>query len=270
MIVAVDIGGSKIRVGYSRIGDHIEDYIDFPTPKNQRVVIEAIIENIHKLIGISPVDAIGVCCPAPINKTRGTIGEPHNIPWRNLRITAPLQKHFGCKALLEHDATAAGIAEARIGAGKKYHTVLYVTVSTGIGNSIIINGNPIPGPNNAQGGDMIVSIGSKDIQSFSTAASGRAIESYYQKAPSMIKDPRHWKSIASELSVGIYNMISIVAPDCVVIGGGVAVHFKRFRKPLTKQMQNFDPIYPLPPIKKAAFVETAPLIGAMLLASEIA
>jgi predicted NBD/HSP70 family sugar kinase len=269
MIVAVDIGGSKIRVGYSRIGDHIEDYLDIPTPNNQRIVIDSIIESIHKLVGISQVDAIGVCSPAPINKARGTIGAPHNIPWKNLRIVAPLQKHFDCKVAFEHDATAAGIAEARVGAGRGYGTVLYITVSTGIGNSIIVNGNPLPSPHNPQGGDIIVSYSPTEIKSFSGSASGRAIEINYQKSPSMIRDPKHWKTIASELSIGIYNMISIVAPDCVVLGGGVMVHYKRFHKPLMKQLRSFDPIYPLPPIKKAVFVEKAPLVGAMLLAAEL-
>ncbi|MDQ5943619.1 MAG: fructokinase [Patescibacteria group bacterium] len=269
MIVAVDIGGSKIRVGYSRIGDHIEDSIDFATPKNQRVVVESIIENIHKLVGISQVDAIGVCSPAPINKTRGTIGAPHNIPWKNLRIVSPLQKHFGCKVAFEHDATAAGIAEARVGAGRNYGVVLYITVSTGIGNSIIVHGKPLPGPNNPESGSMIVAYSPTEIKNFSHATSGRAIEYYYRKSPSMIKDPKHWKTIASELAIGIYNMICIVNPDCVVIGGGVAVHYKRFHKPLLKQLHGFKPLYPLPPIKKAVFVETAPLVGAMLLAADM-
>lgn len=269
MIVAIDIGGTKTRIGYSRIGDHIEDSIDFATPKNQRVVIDTIIENTHKLVGISQIDAIGVCCPAPINKAHGTIGKPHNIPWKNLRITQPLQKHFGCKVAFEHDATAAGIAEARAGAGKGFGVVLYVTISTGIGNSIIVDGNPLPGPNNPQGGDIIVHYSPTEIKSFSASTSGRTIEEYYQKAPSMIRDPKHWRSIASELAVGIYNMICVVAPDCVVLGGGVTVHYKKFHKPLMRQLHSFDPLYPLPPIKKAVFVETAPIVGAMLLATEL-
>lgn len=269
MIVAVDIGGTKTRVGYSRIGDHIEDSLDFATPKNQRVVISSIIENIHKLVGISQIDAIGVSCPAPINKSRGTIGTPHNIPWKNLRIVSPLHNHFDCKVAFEHDATAGGIAEARLGAGKGFGVVLYITISTGIGNSIIVNGNPLTSPNNPQGGDMIVSYSPTQVKSFSISASGRAIEEYYQKSPSMIRDSKHWEAIASELSIGIYNMINIVAPNCVVLGGGVTVHYKRFYKPLLRQLKSFEPLYPLPPIKRAVFVETAPLVGAMLLASEI-
>jgi glucokinase len=269
MIVAVDIGGTKTRVGYSRIGDHIEDSLDFPTPKNQRAVISTIIESIHKLVGISQIDAIGVCCPAPINKSRGTIGVPHNIPWKNLRIVSPLQNYFDCKVTFEHDATAAGIAEARLGAGKGFGVVLYITISTGIGCSVIINGYPLPGPNNPQGGDIIVKYSPTEIKSFSASASGRTIEEYYQKSPSMIRDHKHWETIASELSIGIYNMINIVAPNCVVLGGGVTVNYKKFYKPLMRQLKSFKPLYPLPPIKRAVFVETAPLVGIMLLASEI-
>jgi glucokinase len=268
MIIAVDIGGTKIRVGYSRLGDYLEDTIEFDTPVSQRAVVPKLIETINLLVGSSKIDAIGVASPASINKTRGTIVRSRNLSWQNLRITLPLKKHFGCPVAFEHDATAAGIAEARSGAGKDYALVLYVTISTGIGSSIIFKGQPLSQKYNSQGGDQIVKDDYSNPVAYYATSSGRAIEHQYKHPASGITKPATWKLIARDMATGLYNMITIVQPDCVVLGGGVSVHYNRFIKPLKRSLGQFEPTYALPPIKRARYVETAPMIGMLLLAAE--
>jgi mannose-6-phosphate isomerase len=266
MIVAIDIGGSKIRVGYSHVGDHLEDTLDIATPVNQRVAVQKITDAIHRLIGATAVDSIGIACPGPINKQRGTIVAPRTIPWHNLRLVKPLERSFHCPVLIEHDATAAGIAEARIGAGQKYPVVLYITLSTGVGSSIIVNGAPLPGPYNSEAGRQIVDASTKEL--FHDTSSGVAIELRHNKKPYEITNATTWQIIASDFAIGIYNAITIVQPSVVVLGGGVAVHFKQFIKPLQAELNRLNPAYPLPPIKQARYAETAPAIGVMLLAAE--
>ncbi len=268
MIIAIDIGGTKIRVGYSHLGDYLEHTQDFPTPVSQRSVSQKLIDVVHEMVGSTKVDAIGIASPASINKERGLIVRARNMSWHNFRIVMPLQKHFGCPTVLEHDATAGGVAEARLGAGKNFPLVLYITISTGIGSSIIYNGKPISSRYNSQGGDQIVSDEFSGPTTFHDTSSGKAIELRYGHAASNIKDPLIWKLIAKDMAIGINNMIAIVQPDCVVLGGGVSVHYKRFIKPLKKELENLAIAYPIPVIKQARYVETAPAVGAMLLAVE--
>ena len=83
MIIAVDIGGTKTRISYSRIGNNLDDSLEFVTPKNQRVVIKTIQEKIKLLIGTSEVDAIGISSPGPIDKKRGLILSPRNLSWNS-------------------------------------------------------------------------------------------------------------------------------------------------------------------------------------------
>ena len=268
MIIAVDIGGTKMRIGYSEIGDHLKDYIDIPTPINQRVVVSTISETIKKLVGSSTeIDAIGIAAPGPINKDRGTIISPRTIPWRNLRIVQGLKKIYNCPVVLEHDATAGGIAEARIGAGKDHSVVLYITLSTGIGNSIIVDGSPLPSKHNPEGGWQLIGTDPSEDR-FSLQANGKAIEQRFGKKPSEIHDHHTWQIIAQDLALGIYNMITIIQPDCVILGGGVSVNYKRFIKPLKRRLAELSPVYPLPKITKARYTDTAPAIGAILLAIE--
>lgn len=268
MIIGIDIGGTKIRVGYSRLGDYIEDSIEFDTPTNQRRAAQMLIDTIHLLVGSTSIDGIGVASPGPINKARGTIINPHNLLWHNYRITLPLQNHFHCPVILEHDATAGGIAEARQGAGQGCPLVLYITISTGIGSSIIYNGNTLGQRHNSQGGDQIIGNESTKPLTYHETCSGKSINLIYQHPASEIKNSHTWNLIAKDMAVGIYNMIAIIQPDCVVLGGGVLVHYKHFVKPLHRWLSSYNSTYPLPPIKRARYVETAPLLGVMLLATE--
>lgn len=267
MIIAIDIGGTKTRISYSRVGNHLEDTLEFATPKNQRTVIKTLKEKIRLLIGSSEVDAIGISSPGPIDKKRGVILSPRNLSWGNLKIVKPLEDHFNCLVVLEHDATAGGIAEARIGAAQKHRVVLYISLSTGIGSSIIFDGSPLPTGHNQEGGRQI--IGSDILQDrFGLAIGGKAIQQRYGKIAQDIHDPHIWQIIAQEFAVGIFNMITIIDPDCIVLGGGVSVHYRRFIRPLKKQLLALGPIYPLPDIIKARYTQTAPSLGMILLASE--
>ncbi|MBA3679175.1 ROK family protein [Candidatus Saccharibacteria bacterium] len=266
MIIAIDIGGTKIRIAYSQVGDRIEDSLEFSTPTSQRIVVKQLIDSIHQLVGTSPIDAIGIASPGSINKRKGIIVAPRNVSWHNLKIVKPLQDFFKCPVVLEHDATAGGIAESRTGAGKTYKVVLYVTISTGIGTSILVAGEPLPTAHNSEGGWQIIDHTSQER--FAELCSGKAIQRRYGSIAADIHSHTTWKLIASEMAVGLYNYITIIQPDVVVLGGGVSVHFKRFIKPLQKELAKFDPIYTIPPIKQARYVETAPAVGVMMLAAE--
>jgi predicted NBD/HSP70 family sugar kinase len=192
---------------------------------------------------------------------------PRNLSWNNLKIVKPLKDHFDCPVILEHDATAGGIAEARIGAAQKHRVVLYVSLSTGIGSSIIFDGSPLPTDHNQEGGWQI--IGSDPVlDRFGLSIGGKAIQQRFGKIAQDIHDPHIWQIIAQEFSIGIFNMITIVNPDCVVLGGGVSVHYRRFIKPLKKQLLSLGSIYPLPGIVKARYTQTAPSLGVMFLAIE--
>jgi glucokinase len=272
MIIGIDIGGSKIRIGLSYQGLELEDSITIATPQNQRKVIATLSHEIKKLVGGQQLDAIGISCPAPLDKARGMITQPHYLDWHNLRLVQPLRKAFDCQVVIEHDATAAGIYESRFGAGKDYHLVSYITISTGIGNALLLDGRPISNQHNPEAGSQIIDIHALEPNTregkFSLLASGKAIERDFGELASEITSRNQWQIIAHRLSYGIFNIIQISAPDCVVLGGGVAEYYKRFGSLLLRDMKNLGSVYPLPPIIKAKHANTAPLLGAIWLAGQ--
>lgn len=274
MFIGVDIGGSKIRVASSLTGHKIDHSVRFATPVNQRRALPLIVKAVENLIGKSEVDAIGVACPGPLDKQRGKILSPINLTWHNLEINKPLAGRFKCPVVLEHDATCGGIAEARRGAGKKYTTVLYVTISTGIGTSLLVDGQPLKSPHNAEGGKLIInpSYIHTDglVGTFENIVSGQAIKRRFGKIAADINNPEDWSIISHDLAIGLFNLITVTSPDVVILAGGVAVHYKKFIKPLEREMARYRPIYlyDLPKIIQSTFVETAPVLGAILLASQ--
>lgn len=273
MFIGIDIGGSKVRVAASLNGLSVDHSVRFVTPANQRRALPLIIKAIENVVGQSAVDAIGIACPGPIDRGKGKILNPVNIAWRNLEICQPLKKRFNCPVILEHDATCGGLAEARRGSGRHKTTVLYVTISTGIGSSLIIDGQPSASAHNCEGGKIIIDPSYQHSHhmpgTFENIVSGSGIKRRFGKIAADIHNPHDWALISHDLAVGLFNLIVTTSPDTVVLAGGVAVHFKRFEKPLKRELKQLESLYQyqIPPVVQARFVETAPVLGAIMLAS---
>ncbi len=270
-VIAIDIGGTKVRIG--RVNGHgrISQFVDFPTPAAEADMLTKTSASIHELSErIEPI-AIGIAAPAQIDRRKGTIGPCTHIPtWKKLPIVAALTKEFGCPVVLENDATLGGVCEALVGSGRKYRYVLYVTISTGIGSALILDGKPLPGPYNPQGGQMILvdHVSNPVYGSFEYLASGKAIVREHGKIAADIRSKTTWDQITRPLAQGLHNLIVATNPEVVVLGGGVSRHYKRFIAPLKKHLAElaYTPKFPLPPIVQASNVETAPLVGAGLIA----
>lgn len=273
MLIGIDIGGTKIHVVGSHLGDKIEFAHSIATPHNQRLAIPEIITAVHEIAGRSPVDAIGIASPGPIDKRRGTILTPSHIPWRNLRLVDPLKSKFGCPVSLENDATCGGVAESIWGAGKPFRTFVYITISTGIGTSIIVDKKPLPTAHNSEGGRMIIEPSLETLEgqigTFETITSGQAIEQRFGKIAADIHDAASWQIIAHELALGFYNIITLVDPEALVLAGGVSVHHRRFLQLVENNLKNLPLFYPIPKLLPARFITDAPALGALHSAAEL-
>jgi len=123
--------------------------IAFPTtPKlGPEPAIAAIIVSIRKALltqqfNPSDVKAIGVSCGGPLDPVKGLIQEPPNLPgWKDIPITSILEKEFGVPCYLENDANAGALAEHKFGAGQGTRNLIFLTMGTGLGAGLILNGS---------------------------------------------------------------------------------------------------------------------------------
>lgn len=158
-VIGVDIGGTKIAAGLvSQKGELVEKVV-VPTLADRGVDVSMgqVFISVERLLQKGPVKpksvmGIGACAPGPLDPLKGVVYNPPNLfGWRNIPLADILEKKFKVKSKIENDANAAGMAELIWGAAKGYKHVFYVTVSTGIGTAIIIDGRIYHGKNGMAG-----------------------------------------------------------------------------------------------------------------------
>ncbi len=158
-ILGIDIGGTKLAVVAADSKGKLLHKIKQPTEahKGPQAVVDKIINLAHQLLeqtnlSLSEVACIGVSCPGPVDLETGIISSPPNLPdWGEVPLKEILQKEFGILAKFENDANAAALAELMFGAGVGYKNMVYLTMSTGIGGGIIIDGKLYRGTHNSAG-----------------------------------------------------------------------------------------------------------------------
>lgn len=273
MYIAVDIGGSKILVALGNQQANLVDSIHFETPASFDDAMNQITAAIHKLSTGHHLEAIAVAGTGRLDFEQGIILQPPNLPWRDANVKKPLQAEFNVPVVLENDADAAGLAEATLGAGVGHKVVLYLTISTGIGTGLIIDGKIYHGAHDTEGGHMTIDptgphCGCGGDGHFESIVSGKAIKRRFGVFAYQITDPNIWDQIAQDIAIGLGNLITIMSPDIVVMGGGVNVHWDKFHTPLLKYLKDRKLLYPLPKIVPAKYMETAVVYGCFLLAKQ--
>jgi glucokinase len=251
IIGAVDIGGTKIAVGAVSEDGRIINRIECPT-RPESGFADAMDRTKSMLHGVAadtgfPFMGMGVACPGPLDPVNGVIGEVGTLGgWEGGNLIATLESEFGVSVAVENDADAATLAEAKCGAGKGSSHLIYVTVSTGIGAGILIDGKLYRGVHGVHPeiGHQIIDASAgtncycKASGCWESLASGEALATWVQqRQPSST-----WKTgaeicllaeagnaLALEardregyyLGLGLANLMTIFAPEIIVLGGGV-------------------------------------------------
>jgi glucokinase len=143
-IGAVDIGGTKIAVGMVDENGRVLSKMESPTDPERYADgldrIAAMLRDTAKNAGVE-ISGIGIGSTGPVDPIAGEFGDVDFLPgWRQKKPVADLQRIFNVRVALENDADAAALAEASWGAGKHKSRLIYVTVGTGIGGGVVLDG----------------------------------------------------------------------------------------------------------------------------------
>ena len=147
-LVGVDIGGTKTAVVLSAKPPEILGRIEFPTNAHEapEPVLNQIVGSIRNLVTaqhleLADIQAIGVSCGSPLDDVHGVIQSPPNLPtWRDVPIKAILESEFKVECFLGNDANAGALAEHAFGAARGTRNAVFLTMGTGIGAGLILNG----------------------------------------------------------------------------------------------------------------------------------
>ena len=247
----IDLGGTKILTVIEDAERNVLAKTKIPTEATRGVGV--VMDNIAESLEISCKDAglstkglmgVGIGVPGPVNYEKGLVYECPNLAgWKNIEVKKLLEERWNVPVKVENDARVAGLAETRLGAAKGFRHVFYITVSTGIGSAIIIDGKIYHGADGAAGefGRMRLLDGSV----FETGFAGPAIERLFGNPTSAIKelvvkgDPGA-KNALAYLTCGIgtflANIVTLLNPQIIVLGGGVSQIGGIFIDPIRKKV----------------------------------
>jgi len=152
LVVGVDFGGTQIRAALARNGE-ILTRVGYLTRSEEgfEPVLERLKESIRQAVAqgnvtLQQVGGIGFCAPGPLDSHTGVLYDPPNLrSWHNVPIKRILEDEFKVPVHVGNDANLAGLGEYMYGAGRGLRDMIYVTVSTGIGGGIIIDGKILEG-----------------------------------------------------------------------------------------------------------------------------
>ncbi|HSW98737.1 MAG TPA: ROK family protein [Candidatus Saccharimonadales bacterium] len=259
MYLGIDIGGTKTLVACLDNHGVITESLKFPTAPHYPQFIRDLAETVASL-STKEFIACGVGAPGRLDRKKGIGLAMGNLPWEDVPIGLDVEKIAHCPVVIENDAKLAALSEAML-VKDKYDRVVYVTVSTGIGVGVVINQQIDPYLANAEAGKMPLEHNGKMVP-WESFASGRAITRRYGKMAKDIHDKATWKHIAHDIARGLIDIIAVVQPEVVILGGSVAAYFDRFGGLLVDALRTYEvPLIPIPPIIAAGRPEEAVVYG---------
>jgi len=281
--VGVDIGGTLVRVGaFDGEGQFLgqkEAGMVSIGPDNGLSLIEQLIRETLDTVNAQSLLGIGIGCTGPLDTVRGLVNNPYTLAgWSNVPIVERLNGAFHVPVRLENDADAAALGEYWQGAGRGAHRLYAVTVGTGVGTALILEGEIYRGVDGShpEGGHQLIDPKGPECYCgyrgcWESLISGTAISSMARNAeknerlielaggdPNLIDarsvaeaaragDPTAaaiMQKAARDFSLGIVNVISLFVPDVIVLSGGVMKSVNLFLPTLRQALKTPNPMVP--------------------------
>lgn len=308
LVFVADLGGTHLRAAVVDERGQIQYQLKRSTPREKpNEIVQALVAAAHecesRLSSTGHViTAISVAVPGTIDVAEGVVIKAPNLPCLDgFRLAAALSGELEWPATLENDANAAAVGEMWQGAGRGYRSIICITLGTGVGGGIILGGELWRGANGsaAEIGHMAVdpfagvpcgcgSRGCLEVYASATAIVRMTREALLRYPQSILHASDHLNSeavytagvqgdeLALEvfrrmgvyLGIGIANLINLLNPEIIVVGGGVANGWTLFEQHMREQVS--ERAFPLPArtvkILRAECGDDAGLLGAARLA----
>jgi glucokinase len=294
LAVGIEIGGTKLQAGIGSGEGKLLALV-------RRGVDPArggagIREEIPSLVGetltkarcaVKDVSGIGVGFGGPVDTMHGRILVSHQIDgWSDFPLRDWLAEKVEVPVVLQNDAKTAALAEARLGAGKGRRRIFYITVGSGVGGGLVIDGVPdvgqglgageightwVPDPETGKPEKLEHvasgwSIGKRGSRRLGRELSGAEVAALAQQGDAAARNVVEESAVA--LAIGIGNVLALLHPERFIIGGGVSLMGELWWEPLRKALAErfaFKPFAHAFDVVPAALGEEVVVVGAVLL-----
>lgn len=278
--IGMDIGGTLVRVGAfdsagSLLGQKEASITSIGPERGLRLIEDLIRETVDS--ANAPLLGIGIGCTGPLDTIRGLVNNPYTLEgWSNVPILERLRNTFSVPVILENDADAAALGEYWQGAGRKAKRLYAVTVGTGVGTALIVDGEIYRGVDGShpEGGHQLIDPNGPECYCgyrgcWESLISGTAITKIARSVMSEEQllalggsdhlnartiadaaragDPAAgevMQKAARDFSLGMINVITFFVPDIIVLSGGVMKSADLFLPTLERTLKTPNPMVP--------------------------
>lgn len=274
----IDLGGTNIKCGIVDETGTVIKYESIPTNRekgfsNVVSTMAELVKNLSKAVSVR-VKAVGVGAPGTIDGENGVVVYSNNLAWENVPLAAELGNELHLPVRITNDANAAAYGEYLCGAGKEYRSIVMLTLGTGVGSGIVIDGKLFEGNRGAGAelGHEVIRFGGEKCTCgrrgcFEAYASATALIRQTKRAMEHNVGSIMWKLCSADinnvngrtafdgmrsgdnaakkvvdsyinyLSVGVTNVVNAIRPEAVILGGGVCAEGDALTVPLTKKVE---------------------------------
>jgi predicted NBD/HSP70 family sugar kinase len=255
MITAVDVGATKVLVAQFGAHGRPVGTTRFLTPPKPHDFLKQLYEHLDAL---DDIDCIVIGVPGIVDDS-GVLLRCSNLPWKHMAVKQLLTQRYNVPVYVENDAKLAALSEITH-LSPRPHLGLYLTVSTGIGGGIILDGKLLPAFRNGEPGHIRLHFNG-EWQQWQQFASGRALTAHFGKEAHDFTRETEWRDVADRLSRGLMTIIPTLQPEVIVFGGGVGNFFEHFDDLLEDKLKALTPYIDLPKLRKAHHANEAVLYG---------
>jgi glucokinase len=252
-VLGLDIGGTKLAAGVVDENGVVHSFVVAPSRAEEgpEPTLARLFELGRRSVTESGLDwaaieAVGIGCGGPLDAERGILIAPPHLPgWRNVRVNELAARAFQRPVTLENDATAAAAGEHRWGAGAGVSNMVYLTISTGVGGGVVIDGSLYRGSmgNGGELGHVTIDWHGRICRGcgrrgcLEAYVSGTSIAERAQEAGLSFATAEEvaaaaragdtgataiWDETVEALACGVTSIVNLFEPELVVIGGGVS------------------------------------------------
>lgn len=249
--LGVDIGGTKIRAVLFDNKNRKFFGFNIATPKNKRLFLKVLEKEIGEIIKKNKISGIGIGLPGIIDVKKSVLIKVPNLLFLKNWQAKKFFSKFNKSVKIDNDSRCFLRAEAIIGAGKNYKNIAVLTIGTGIGGGIMIDGKIYYGKNSGAGefGHMIID----NKKTFEQIGAKKAFLKYGDRS--------------EIIGIGVANLINSLDPEIVILGGG-GIIFGKVKIGIVRKIAKkyiMSPLAKNTPIVKGKLSENSQAIGAALL-----
>ncbi|MBF2063304.1 MAG: ROK family protein [Calothrix sp. C42_A2020_038] len=246
-VIGIDLGGTAIKLGRFTVDGEILQSMTVATPQPPapEMVLNVIVRALQELDPNNQAVAIGVGMPGPTDPSGRIALVSINLPgWRDVPLAQWIEEKTKLPTVLANDANCAGLGEATFGAGRRFKNFIMLTLGTGVGGAVFIDGKLFIGHHGAAGELGLISLHSDGPEcnsgnqgSLEQFTSIRAIRRRTGKEPFELgklaaagdkQALNFWQEYGRDLGIGLTSLIYVLTPQAVLIGGGVSASAKFF------------------------------------------